>query len=266
MEPDYIQINRSSWNNKTKVHLESDFYNVKDFLNGKSSLNTIELDLLGDLQGKRILHLQCHFGQDSISLARMGACVTGVDLSDKAIEAANELAEKIKADARFICCDIYDLTNHLNESFDIVFSSYGTIGWLPDLNKWGAVIARYLKPGGKFVFAEFHPVVWMFDDAFEKVAYNYFNNGPIVETYEGTYAERSAELKQEYVMWNHGLAEVISGLLNNGLTITKFEEFDYSPYNIFKHPVEVAPGRYRVETMGDRIPMVYALEAMLTSL
>ena len=112
------------------------------------------------------MHLQCLFGQDSISLSRLGADVTGVDLSDKAIESAKKIAEDTHSDARFICCDIYDLPNQLDEKFDIVFTSYGTIGWLPDLDKWAKIVSWFLKPNGQFVFVEFHPVVWMFDDNF----------------------------------------------------------------------------------------------------
>jgi len=260
-EKDYLAVNKASWNNKVRFHLESDFYGVEGFLNGASSLNDIELNLLGSIAGKRILHLQCHFGQDSISLARMGAQVTGIDLSDKAIEAANDLAAKTHTDARFICCDLYDLPNHLNETFDIVFTSYGTIGWLPDLDRWAAVVARFLNAGGQLVFAEFHPVVWMFDDDFTRIGYHYFNTGPITETYSGTYADRNAALNQEYVMWNHGLAEVFSSLLGSGLEITSFAEFDYSPYNCFRHTVEVAPKKYRIRHLDNRIPMVFALTA-----
>lgn len=124
MESNYIEINKKSWNNRTDYHVKSDFYDISGFLEGNTSLKDIELALLGDLNGKSILHLQCHFGQDTISLGRMGAQVTGVDLSDNAIHQANLLAEKVGIDARFICCDIYDLPNHLDEQFDIVYTSY----------------------------------------------------------------------------------------------------------------------------------------------
>ena len=130
-EHNYIEINRQSWNDRTEIHLKSEFYDLENFRKGKSSLNDIELNLLGDIQGMTILHLQCHFGQDTISLSRLGAKVTGVDLSDKAIECAQNLAKDTNAQTRFICCDIYDLPNHLDEKFDLVFTSYGTIGWLP---------------------------------------------------------------------------------------------------------------------------------------
>lgn len=257
----YIAINRASWNEKVDPHVQSEFYDLDGFIKGNSSLNSIELELLGDVKGKSILHLQCHFGQDSLSLARMGAKVTGVDLSDKAITKANELAEQLKLDATFICCDIYDLPAHLDGQFDIVFTSYGTIGWLPDLNKWGSLISKYLKPSGKFVFVEFHPVVWMFDDAFDKVGYNYFNDGPIIEAEEGTYADRTAEISPTTISWNHSMSEVITSLIRNGLKIDTFNEFDYSPYNCFQHTVEFEPHKFRIAHLGNRIPMVYAITA-----
>ena len=139
-ENNYIEINRQSWNNRVETHLKSDFYNLEGFLKGKTSLNDIELRLLGDIAGKTILHLQCHFGQDTISLSRLGGRCTGIDLSDKAIDAARRIAAAADADADFICCDIYDLPNHLDKKFDLVFSSYGTIGWLPDLDQWAGIV------------------------------------------------------------------------------------------------------------------------------
>ncbi|MFD2247660.1 class I SAM-dependent methyltransferase [Pontibacter ruber] len=257
----YIELNRRSWNARTDFHVKSDFYDVEGFLKGNTSLKEIELNLLGDLQGKSLLHLQCHFGQDTLSLGRMGAQVTGVDLSDKAISQANELAHKAGIPADFICCDLYDLPQHLDKQFDIVFTSYGTIGWLPDLQKWGQIISRFLKPGGRFVFVEFHPVVWMFDDNFKTVKYNYFNEGPIIETGNGTYADRDAPIALECVTWNHPLSEVLNSLIGNGLEINAFEEFDYSPFNCFNETIEVGSGKYRIKHLGNRIPMVYALVA-----
>lgn len=259
---DYLAINRSSWNNKTDVHVVSDFYDMEGFRKGNISLNPIELELLGDIQGKKILHLQCHFGQDSISLSRLCAEVVGVDLSDKAIDHARKIASELNSTAEFICCDVYNLPQQLDREFDIVFTSYGTIGWLPDLDQWAKVISRFLKPGGTFVFAEFHPFVWMFDNQFEKIAYNYFNSGPIIETESGTYADRNVEITQEYVCWNHSLSEVMNSLIQNGLEIKVFNEYDYSPYNCFNKTIEIAPKKFRIEDLGDMIPMVYAIKAI----
>jgi len=260
-EDNYIEINRQSWNNRTETHLKSEFYDLDNFVKGKTSLNSIELDLLGDVKGKTILHLQCHFGQDTISLSRLGAEVTGIDLSDKAIQSAQQIAKDTHSNANFICCDIYDLPNHLDKQFDIVFTSYGTIGWLPDLDKWANIVSHYLKPNGQFVFVEFHPVVWMFDDNFEKIGYNYFNSGAIVESESGTYADKTAEISQENVMWNHGLSEVMNSLINNGLEINSLNEYDYSPYNCFNKTVEFEPNKYRIAHLQNKIPMVFSIVA-----
>ena len=144
-QSELFEMNRTSWNKRVAVHMKSDFYFLEEFLNGKTSLNEIELNLLGDIRGKSILHLQCHFGQDSLSLARMGAEVTGVDLSDTAIEKAKELNTQMNLNAEFVCCNVYDLKDHLDKKFDIVFTSYGTIGWLPDLNRWADVVSHFLN-------------------------------------------------------------------------------------------------------------------------
>ena len=260
-ENNYIEINRQSWNNRTDTHLKSEFYDLDGFLNGKTSLNEIELNLFDDLKGKTILHLQCHFGQDSISLSRLGADVTGVDLSDKAIESAKQIAKVSNSNAKFICCDIYDLPNHLDEKFDIVFTSYGTIGWLPDLDKWAKVVSKYLNPNGQFVFVEFHPVVWMFDDNFDKIGYRYFNSGAILETESGTYADKNADITQSYVVWNHSISEVLNSLIKNKLEIKSMDEFDYSPYNCFNNTIEFEPRKYRIKHLDDKIPMVYSITA-----
>lgn len=258
---DYININKEAWNQKVSSHLKSEFYDQEGFLKGNTSLNGIELALLGEVKGKSILHLQCHFGQDTISLDRMGARVTGMDLSDKAIDSARQIAKELDSEATFICCDLYEMTDHLDQQFDVVFTSYGVIGWLPDLDKWAAIVSRFLKPGGKLVFVEFHPVVWMFDYDFEQIAYRYFNSGEIVETEEGTYADKEAALVQSTVNWNHGLDEVLNALIKNGLEIKSFDEFDYSPYNCFNKTIEIAPKKYRIQHLEDKIPMVYALTA-----
>lgn len=259
---DYLSINKTLWDSRTDVHIDSKFYDVAGFLAGRNTLNDIELQLLGDVSGKSILHLQCHFGLDTLSLARLGAKVTGVDFSEKAIAKANELTLKIGADAKFICSDVYDLGEDIPEKFDIVFTSYGTIGWLPYLDKWARIISGGLRPGGLFVFAEFHPLVWMFDNDFEKIVYSYFKTHPIIETEEGTYADKQADLHHRSVSWNHSISEVLQALLKNGMEIKAFEEYDYSPYNCFNNMVESDEGKYRIKNFDDRLPLVYALSAI----
>ena len=260
-EDNYLDINKKAWNEKTVIHAESQFYDMPSFLAGKSTLNSIELEFLGDITGKKILHLQCHFGQDTLSLARLGADVTGVDFSDKAIEKAHDLVQATNVPARFICSDIYSLHEQLDDEFDIVFTSYGTIGWLPDLDKWAKTIARYLKPGGCFIMADFHPVVWMFDNNFEKIGYNYFKSEAIIETEIGTYADVDAPIEHELISWNHSISEILNSLINNHLEIKNFNEYDYSPYNCFRGTEEFEPGKYRIAHLRNNIPMVYAIKA-----
>lgn len=259
--PDYININQKAWNDKTDVHIASDFYNTQSFLEGKSTLNEIELQLLGDISGKNILHLQCHFGQDTMTFSRMGAKATGIDLSNKAIERANEIANQLNLDTNFICCDLYDAPNHLNEKFDIVFTSYGTIGWLPDLDKWAKVVSHFLKPNGKFIMADFHPVVWMYDNDFKEVFYSYFNIEPIIEEETGTYAEKDAQLSTKTISWNHPISEILNSLISNNLEINSFNEYDYSPYSCFNAIEEFEPNKFRIKTFGNKIPMVYSIKA-----
>jgi len=255
----YKAINKDAWNKRTEVHIGSDFYDVPSFINGQSTLHTTELSLLGDVKGKSILHLQCHFGMDTLSLARMGAKVTGVDLSDKAIAKARELNEQCGLEATFICCDLYDLPENLNEQFDIIFTSYGTIGWLPDLQKWSSVLNQFLKPKGTFILVEFHPVVWMFDSRFTKIDYSYFNKEAIVDETSGTYTDRNADIHYTEVSWNHSLDEVFGGLLQNGIRIKSFKEYDFSHYNCFANLKEVAKHQYKLIGLEDKMPMMYSV-------
>jgi 2-polyprenyl-3-methyl-5-hydroxy-6-metoxy-1,4-benzoquinol methylase len=257
----YFEANRDLWNQRTTVHKDSSFYDLPSFMKGKSSLTQIESQELGDVRGKKILHLQCHFGMDTLSLARMGAAVTGIDLSDKAIDTARELNDELGLDARFICCNVYELEAHLDEQFDIVFTTYGVIGWLPDLQPWARLIARYLKPGGYFYMAEFHPVVWMFDDDFQSIKYYYHNRELIEMESQGTYTDPNADIKAKEYSWNHGISEVLNALLGQSLRLEFFNEFSYSPYPCFRNIVQGPDGNWRVKGLEDKIPMVYSLKA-----
>lgn len=261
----YIDLNKQTWNDKVDVHVDSDFYELESFMNGKNTVPLTDMQQLGDVKGKSILHLQCHFGQDSLSLARLGAKVTGVDFSDKAISKAKELNSQLGLDAEFICCDVYETLKHISQQYDIVYTSYGTIGWLPDLDKWVNVIAKALKPNGKFVFFEFHPVVWMYDDNFNEVFYNYFKSEPIKEEYSGTYADKDSEIVNKTISWNHSLSEVFQALLKLNISIEHFEEFDYSNYNCFNDMEEFETGKYRIQKFENKIPMMYAIVGKLSS-
>ncbi len=261
MDDQYLKVNRALWNQKTPIHFDSDFYDMTAFRNGANSLNQIELDLLGDVSGKSILHLQCHFGQDTLSMARMGAQVCGVDLSDVALQQARELNKELGLNAEFIESNVLELGDKHDQLYDIVFTSYGTITWLPELDSWAEVINRFLKPRGQFIMAEFHPFIWAFDDDLEKISYNYFNSGVIYYEEEGTYANRDTPIKNTAHVWNHSIAEVFQALRKQGLHIDLLQEFDYSPYNIFKDMVERSPGEFIIQKFDNKVPLVYALVA-----
>jgi 2-polyprenyl-3-methyl-5-hydroxy-6-metoxy-1,4-benzoquinol methylase len=266
----YFAANKESWNKRTTIHKDSSFYNLQSFKAGKTSLNKIELEELGDVKGKTLLHLQCHFGMDTMSWAREGAIVTGVDLSDEAINLAKEINNELGLNATFICNNIYDLSDAAKvppskgfreAAFDIVFTSYGTIGWLPDLDKWAEIIALYLKPGGTFYIADFHPALWMMDEKFEHIKYNYFNTEVIAEETTGTYTDRDAPIKSAEYSWNHPFSEIISALLKAGLIITRFHEFPYSPYACFNNVEQGSDGMWRIIGMNEKLPMMYSIKA-----
>ena len=258
----YFDANKDSWNKRTAVHKDSAFYDLEGFKKGESSLNKIELEELGNVKGQTLLHLQCHFGMDTMSWEREGAIVTGVDLSDEAIKLAEKIADELNLNAAFICCNIYNLQQHLDKKYDIVFTSYGTIGWLLDLDKWASIIAYYLKPGGTFYIADFHPTLWMMDENFQHIKYNYFNTEVIAEEMEGTYSDRSAPIKTMNYGWNHPFSEIFSALIKNDLVIEQFSEFPYSPYNCFNNMEQADDGMWRIKGMGEKMPVMYSIKAV----
>ncbi len=227
--------NKDTWNKKTMIHFESDFYDKEAFAKSKDALNSYELNAIGDVKDKSLLHLQCHFGQDSLSWAHRGAHVTAVDLSDESIKLAQRLSNELDIPATFVCCNVLDTSKHVQEKFDIVFASYGTIGWLPDLKPWAQMISERLKPGGMFYIVEFHPIAWMYDYNVSPpvMKYHYAQEEVIYDEYEGTYgAENSKMISKEYG-WNHSMSEVIQSLINAGLQIDLVAEHDSSPYDVF---------------------------------
>jgi 2-polyprenyl-3-methyl-5-hydroxy-6-metoxy-1,4-benzoquinol methylase len=259
---EYFEANKSLWNQRTVIHRDSSFYNREGFKNGERVLTPIELNEIGNVKGKKLLHLQCHFGMDSLDWARMGADVTGVDLSDEAIKEARLLNDELGLKAKFICSNVYDLKDHLDEKFDIVFTSYGTVGWLPDLDKWAGIIHRYLKPGGLFYMADFHPVVWMFDDNFTHIKYYYDNRELIVMENQPTYTGDTQAIRGNEYSWNHSISEILNALINAGLQIRQFNEHNFSPYSNFNGSVEVEKGKWMIPGMEGKIPMVYSIRAL----
>ncbi|PMN70336.1 class I SAM-dependent methyltransferase [Enterovibrio norvegicus] len=251
---DYLTVNKNAWDKRVDTHVKSDFYDVDGFLNGKSSLNDIEREQVGDVNDKHLLHLQCHFGQDTLSWARLGARVTGVDLSSEAIEKANELANTLKLDAQFINDDVYRFGDNNTTEFDIVFTSYGVLCWLPDVDRWAQTIAKALKVGGEFHMVEFHPAI---DLVF---GYNYFSTvEPSVEL-EGTYTDGQSEEKNQTMQWSHSLGEVITALNKAGIALDAFQEYPYSPYNCFNDMEEVEGKGYQLRHQGHAIPLLYSIK------
>jgi SAM-dependent methyltransferase len=261
-----FNTNRNSWNKKVAVHAASDFYNLEGFKQGAESLKAYEIAALGDVKGKSLLHLQCHFGQDTLSWTRRGAKCTGIDISDEGIKLARSLNEELGLDAEFVCCNVLDVSEHISDTFDIVFTSYGVIGWLPDLKPWARMISERLKPGGVFYMVEFHPIAWMFDYQQEppRMIYGYQQKEAIYEEYEGTYAneDNSAIISKEYG-WNHGIGEVVTALTEAGLCIEMLKEHEESPYNIFPELVKTENGMF---ARKDRLfPLVYEISAKKSS-
>ncbi|MDE1461665.1 class I SAM-dependent methyltransferase [Spartinivicinus poritis] len=252
---DYLKINREAWDKRAKVHVDSEFYDVKGFLEGKTSLQEIELIELNDVKGKRLLHLQCHFGLDTMSWARKGAIVTGVDLSSVAINTANHIKRQANIDAKFICSDIYQFNDSEEEInyYDVVFTSYGAICWLPDLNKWAETIAKHLKPGGTFYMVEFHPVYDLVSD------YSYFYLAEPVIDESGTYTENCSGEKTKLATWSHPLSNVVNSLIKAGIQINQLNEFPFSPYKCFDGLIEKESGRYYLDKFKYDMPLVFSI-------
>ncbi|WP_417290260.1 class I SAM-dependent methyltransferase [Corallibacter sp.] len=257
----YFETNKATWNEKVKAHSQSTMYDLEVFKKGKSSLMPYETKALGDVSGKSLLHLQCHFGQDTLSWSRAGAKCTGVDLSDEGIKLAKSLNSELQLDAEFVCCNVLDTSKHVTDMFDVVFTSYGVIGWLPDLKPWGQMIAERLKPGGTFYMVEFHPIVWMFDYLDNKpvMKYGYMQDEVIYEEYEGTYADTNSKMISKEYGWNHGLSEVINALAQAGLHIEYLNEYDESPYDVLPDLIKNKSGMYA--TKDKLYPLIFEIKA-----
>lgn len=256
-----IAANRRLWNEWARINQESEFYDMAGFRAGQTSLKPIELEEVGEVAGKSLLHLQCHFGQDTLSWARMGAKVTGVDLSPEAIGRAQVLAQELGIDARFVCANVLDPQELGDAQFDIVFTSYGVLNWLPDLGAWARVIAQHLKPGGRFHIVEFHPIFFMLDDDAREIGPGYFPSGEALR-YESTasYAGGAHDPIESFE-WPHSLADIVQALLDAGLTLASLREFPYVVHNCWKFLAESEPGRYVVGHYPGQLPLLFSLTA-----
>ncbi|WP_225844744.1 bifunctional 2-polyprenyl-6-hydroxyphenol methylase/3-demethylubiquinol 3-O-methyltransferase UbiG [Streptomyces sp. HPF1205] len=260
---DWLRLNRENWDDRVPVHAASEFYDLPGFRAGASTLRAFEADEVGDVSGKRLLHLQCHMGQDTLSWARRGARVTGLDFSEAAVRIARALAEDIgMADrARFVVCDVYEAPTALDgERFDIVYTGLGALVWLPDLTRWARVVSSLLEPGGALYLAEFHPVTDILGDDGRTVEYDYFHvDGELCE-YPYSYTGGPALTRTRSVQWQHPLGDVVTALARAGLRLEFLHEH---PTTYFpRYPVLERSGpEFRFPPGHPRVPLMYSLRA-----
>jgi len=257
----FMHKNLLAWELKTELHFSSQLYDVKGFIDGKNTLHPVELVLLGDVANKDVIHLQCHFGLDTLSLARLGANACGIDFSHKSIEYARQLADKTGLYANFIESNIYDIPVHTTRLYDIVFTSYGAICWLPDINNWAHIVSSLLKPGGTLVLVDFHPMYQYFDFNLSLKKKSYFNINTIKRKWEGTYTNYHADIHTVEYNWNHSLGEVFQAVKNAGLNIEDFNEYSYLPVNWFPNLILCEDGLYRIKKHENMYPLLFSLKA-----
>ncbi|MBN2054054.1 class I SAM-dependent methyltransferase [bacterium] len=262
---EYMEENRKLWDELTGINAASGMYDLPSFKQGRNSLDNLVLDEIGDVRGKRLLHLQCHFGMDTMSFARLGADVTGVDFSAKAIALARGLAAELAIPARFVHCNVYDLPDHLEDRFDIVFSSYGFLCWLPDIQSWARIVARYVKPGGFFYMAEGHPFTAVFDNSPEvkdfHVRYSYFHSpAPTHWEDESAYADPEAVVGYPSYEWTHSLSDLINALLEADLKLMFMHEFPFGFYAHFPFMKSDGTGRWWPAVKRNTVPLLCSMK------
>jgi SAM-dependent methyltransferase len=260
------ELNRAMWDERVPLHLRSDLYNVPRFKAGGLSLKAHEINDLGDVSGKDLIHLQCHFGKDTLSWARLGARVTGLDFSEPAVQAARALAKEIGVEARFVAADAYDAPAALNgATFDIVYTGVGALCWLPDMDRWARVVFDLLRPGGQLYLFEFHPIRWIFDPEnhdHPEIRDSYFT--PAEGFREGgvTYAATSPPATPTpTIQWNHPLGEVVTALVSAGMRIQSLRELDANVLHEWSIMVRGDDGLYRMPPGTPSLPLMYVLRA-----
>jgi SAM-dependent methyltransferase len=259
-----LLLNQDLWNEWTGINARSKMYDLDAFKKGKNKLDPTVLSEVGDVSGKRLLHLQCHFGMDTLSWAHLGADVIGVDFSPKAIDLANSLSHELNIPARFVCCNIYDLPSMLDGQFDIVYATYGVLAWLPDFPRWMQIASQYIKPGGFFYLADGHPFNWVFDEKSDtwNLRYPYFQQEPMVCEEDGSYADRTAVLQtRTCYQWQHTLGEVITNVCQNGLTLEFLHEFGFTNFSAHPSLQEDARGNWHHPDGDQTLPMLFSLKA-----
>ena len=263
----FFDTNRTNWNERVGIHLtdESGIYRIEAFKKGEDSLGPIEGEEIGDVTGKKLLHLQCHFGLDSISLARRGATVTALDFSPAAIEAGRNLANEVGSDVRFVEANVYDAPTAVGGDFDIVFSSWGAIGWLPDIKRWARIVAEVLRPGGFVYLAEGHPTLFLVEDEDGKLVVTYDwqtpPDQPILEVYDSTYAGDGRKVENDRTYgWNHSFSSIFDALAAAGLSLRMFREHDMIPWRAFPS-MERRGSMFVQSTEQKKIPISFSLKA-----
>ncbi len=268
---DYLEINRANWDERAPAHAASPDYAVAELIADPARLSevvTFDRPRLGDLHGLAGLHLQCHIGTDTLSLARLGATMTGLDLSPASLAQARDLAERAGVAVEYVEADVYSAPEALaGRRFDLVYTGVGALCWLPDIDRWASVVDTLLAPGGRLFLREGHPMLWALDEGREDdlvVAYPYFETvEPFVEDDPGTYVQTDTEFTQNRALsWNHGLGEVITALLSRGVELAELTEHTSVPW-------EALPGRMRRDDDGEfrlvdapeRLPLSYTLRA-----
>jgi SAM-dependent methyltransferase len=261
---DWLGLNRANWDDRVPVHLASELYDLAGFRAGRDSLSPYELAEAGDVSGKRLLHLQCHIGLDTLSWARHGALATGLDFSVPAIEAARSLAAELGIPASFVVSDVYDAAAALEgQRFDVVYISIGSLVWLPDIPRWARTAAALLAPGGFLYLVDGHPFAQILDGATGSVVTDdYFDDAPEVEDWPWSYTGESSRLAhQRTVQFQHTVGEIVTAIAGAGLRIEFLHEHDFDAFQRFHSLQQQADGSYRLPPGRPRIPMLLSLRA-----
>lgn len=263
--PEWFDANRANWDERVAIHVRSDFYGVDQFLGGGDPLRgrPFEPEEMGSVEGKSLVHLQCHFGLDTLAWARRGATVVGLDFSQPAVEQARDLAARAGLAAEFVQSDVYEAAAALdNRQFDIVYTGRGALVWLPDITRWAGVVASLLKPGGFLYLSEFHPLHEILGDDDLTVQNDYFHAEPKVWDEPGTYADLDADTKNNVTYeWTHGLGEVVTAVIAAGLRLEFLHEFDYTGFPRWPFLEKTADEIYRLPAGMPSIPLAYSLRA-----
>ena len=269
---DHFQENRLSWDDRAAAHAASPDYSAQQFIDDPTFLSHVvrfDLPRLGDIEGLRGVHLQCHIGTDTVSLSRLGARMTGLDFSSASIDQARQLATAAKAEVNFVVSDVYDAVGTLDgQEFDLVFTGIGALCWLPDIDRWAGVVAQLLAPGGRLFLREGHPMLWAIDedraDGNLVVDYPYFETvEPVTYSEGGTYVQTDVEFTHNTShTWNHGLGEIITALLNRGLVIDELAEHTSVPWEaLVGHMTRDDNFEWSLTERPERLALTYTLQA-----